>query len=160
MARPRPVPLGPSVEPRACTKGSKMTSGRSAGMPGPLSSTSISRRSPSPSSRVRARRATPPLPGELHGIAQQVEQHLAQLAGIGANEADDLRLDLQGKGEPLGPGAGPSHLADLLQQPRQVERGGLQQDPARLDLGEIEDVVDHRQQVFAAAVDDPPRCLR
>ena len=90
--------------------------------------------------------------GELAGVAQQVQQALAEPRDvveetIGSALADDLHGVAVLGGERLG---GQPHLLD------QVGRGdefGHQVHPPGLDLGNVQDVINQRQQVFARLVD-------
>ena len=91
--------------------------------------------------------------GELDRVADQIEQDLAQAAGISAHqlvqgrrhEGDDL--DALGKGAR---GQQFDHRFGLVQD---RELGLLQFQAPGLDLGEVQDVVDDGEQRFAALAD-------
>src|SRR5690606_8999813 len=77
---------------------------------------------------------------QLLGVA---EEHLGQVGGSGDDEL-----------QALGRGAGLEAGGDVAQELGEVEGGGAQLELAGLDLGEVEDLVDHAQEVFAAGADD------
>ncbi len=84
--------------------------------------------------------------GELHGIAQQIDEDLAQAVGVtphqrrhtGPNVADQLQPLARGHG-------GHCQRRGLHHQPH-IEGRFRQLQPTGLDLREIQDVVDQRQQ--------------
>ncbi len=86
---------------------------------------------------------------ELDGVAGKVEQHLAQPRRV----ADDLPrqplVDEAADLEPLRLRARPEQLGRLLDKGGKRERTRRQVDAAGLDLGEIEDFLDQRQQRVA-----------
>ena len=92
--------------------------------------------------------------GELDRVAEQVEQHLAEPGLIGLHPcgrdggASKVRLQLFG----FGPRA--DDPDDAAQECRQLQRRGAEFQPAGLDLGQVEDVVDQGEQVLAALLDD------
>ena len=124
----------------------------SAGMPMPVSRTE--KRSTA-SSSVSDTRLDPhgdlALVGELDGVAHQVDEDLAQPAGVAAQTAP-ARPDAtaQMNSSPFSWARTASSGGDVVQQCAQVEVQRLQLELARLDLGEVEDVVDDRQQRLAA----------
>ena len=90
--------------------------------------------------------------GELHRIAQQVQQSLGQPRGVAAQCVEGARyLDRQRK--PLGPRplGDQRHAGTDDRSEREV--GVLQCHPAGLDLRQVEDVVDHLQQVVGGIAD-------
>jgi hypothetical protein len=92
--------------------------------------------------------------GELDGVAQQVQQHLAQPPLVGMDHRGQVARAIADELQPrLLLGLDPDDAPDDVQEPGelQVHRHDLQ--PTGLDLGEVEDVVDQRQQVFAALMD-------
>ena len=102
-----------------------------------------------------------PAIGELHGVCQQVDQHLAQLVLVAAHP--------QGRAPSLHPpmqallGAAPlEHGRHSLYQSGEVEVGGCQLLVSGLDPRQVEDVVDQGQEVGAAALNglDGPALLR
>ena len=87
--------------------------------------------------------------GELDGIAGEIEQHLAEPRGV----ADDARgqplVDVGGDLQALGLRARAEQLDDVLDQAVERERLRLEFELAGLDLGEIENLLDQRQQRVA-----------
>jgi hypothetical protein len=92
--------------------------------------------------------------GELHGVGQQVVRDLLDLACVGfdrAHRAGDVHIQLD------------LMLGGLLPEDRQAvrkERGEfdrleVERHLPRFNLGQIEDVVDQREQVIATAIDVP-----
>ena len=91
--------------------------------------------------------------GELDGVADQVEQHLPQPAGVADQGVGHVRLHVANQLQPLlvGPhGQGPQGVA---QSRPQGEVGRVQLQLAGLDLGEVEQVVDDAQQVVGRRLD-------
>ena len=91
--------------------------------------------------------------GELGRVAEEVEEDLAHAGHVGAHGADVLQADLEHVGVLLDQGldGGP----DLVDEVADLEALEEQLHFARLDLGEVEDVVDEGQEVLARAVDLP-----
>ena len=94
------------------------------------------------------------LVGELRGIADQVHDDLAQPHRIAAREHRHVGIDvdheldaLHGRLQRGGGGGVVDHIA-------QVEVDLLQVQPVSLDLGEIQHVVDQREQRLGAAADE------
>ncbi len=91
--------------------------------------------------------------GELDGVADQVGEHLAQPAGV----ADQAQRQVGGEAadqlQALGLGARREQLDDVAHRQLDVEGDRLEGQLAGLDLGEVEDVVDHRQQGVAGMLD-------
>ena len=148
MASPRPVPPNLRVEePSACSNSRKTRSWSSRLRPMPVSRTT--KRMPSPGSSGSAMTATPPRSRELDGVAGEIEQHLAQPRRV----ADDVRrqafVDQRGDLDALGLRARRQQFDHAFHQRAERERPRLQIEPAGLDLGEIENLLDQRQQRFA-----------
>ncbi|KFB67338.1 MAG: hypothetical protein CAPSK01_003256 [Candidatus Accumulibacter vicinus] len=98
-----------------------------------------------------------PLIGELDGVRQQVGQDLGQQATVTADDRRRCGFDLDGESDRL-------LCRERLEQAAQVkedlgDREVLDQhlDLAGLDLRQVEDVVDQRQELVAALVDDARR---
>ena len=135
-------------------------------MPGPVSSTSKCSdagmgRARGTVSVLRSRRHRhdaqhdAALLGELDRVAEQVHQHLAQLALVGHDVARARPGAISNsRAQPLLLGAQAEHLLQALQQVVQVEGLLVQRGAPGLDLGHLQHVVDQPQQVLAAAVDD------
>ena len=91
--------------------------------------------------------------GELHGVVDAVGQDLAEAERVAEQLLRDAGRDVHQELEPL--------LVRLLRGQRrdgaddviELEVGGFDVELARLDLGEVEDVVDDRQQRGAGVVD-------
>src|SRR6185295_5127904 len=89
--------------------------------------------------------------GELHRIRQQVEQDLADTAGIAA-QLRQRRRDVRGQAEA---GAGRPLMHDAhgrFDDVGDIDVVFLQLEFADFDLGDVEDVVDDAEQVLAARV--------
>jgi hypothetical protein len=90
---------------------------------------------------------------ELDGVSAQVDEDLPQPMRIAHHGARHVRIDQDLEGELL--------VVRLLRQQQdgvvdrlpQVVRDALEADLARLDLREVQDVVDDREQRFAGALD-------
>ncbi|MCY1415247.1 hypothetical protein D9M71_307210 [compost metagenome] len=93
------------------------------------------------------------LVGLLEGVVQQVEQGLAQAAGVAADGARHLRLDEADQLDTQLLGTGAEDVETLLDQCVQVELHVVQLDLPGLQGGDVEDLVDQQQQLVARAVD-------
>ena len=93
-----------------------------------------------------------PLLGELGGVAQQVEQALAQLDDVGVHRARVGR-DLDGERVVLLRHQGPHGPGDLLHQRGDVDVLGEGVHAVRLDLAEVEHVVDEAEQMTRVGLD-------
>ena len=148
MAKPRPVPMRCRLTSPACQYSWKIASWSSRAMPGPVSVTAIV----TPPSRGSMRSVTPPLAGELDGVAHDIAEDLAHPATVGeghgaiADDADLERLRL----------GGDARLAYHLLPDRTRRRIILQlrRELAGLERRQIEDVVDQRAQVLTAIAHD------
>ena len=155
MVSPRPVPPNCRVvEPSAWVNGSKMASRRSGGMPMPVSRTTpCSATSPACSHSFSISSTTWPRLGELDRVAQQVDQDLPQPAVVAHDVVGHVRRHAVRQLEPLRVG-GDAHAArGLRHQLAQAERARLQLQAAGLDLREVEDAVDHREQALGGVAD-------
>ena len=90
--------------------------------------------------------------GELGGIGNQVQQHLLERALVGHQQRQFRR---HGDGEFLVPeGEAVGHdAANAFHDMAGIDRLGLDLHLAGLDLGDIEQIVDQRQQVRAGMMD-------
>ena len=93
--------------------------------------------------------------GEFHGVAQQVHEDLPHPRPVAEHPGGHAGRERRREGEPLLLGRGGEEIERVLDALPQAERGDLQLQPARLDLGEIEDVIDHREERVAARADGP-----
>jgi hypothetical protein len=91
---------------------------------------------------------------ELDRIADEVREHLAQPAGVSAQSARHVVTDEAEQLERAGLGRLRERAEDLADRPPQVEVHHVEVDAPRLDLGEVEDVVDDLEEDPARAVDD------
>ena len=90
---------------------------------------------------------------ELDGVADVVQQHLPHAQRVAAQGARQARLDLERQVQTLRLGVLGAHARDAVEDAGQIEIGLFEHELARLDLGEIENVVDDPEQVLARAVD-------
>jgi len=86
--------------------------------------------------------------GELDGVAGDVERNLAQARGVADDTRGQALIDIGADFQAFGLGARPQKLNSLLDESRQRERSGRKIEAAGLDLGEIENLLDQRQQRF------------
>ena len=139
LARGRAVGLREGLEDQLLLLG---------GMPMPVSRTA--KCSPTSSAvDVAARRSTHDLAalGELDGVADQVDQDLAQPAGSPTRAVGHVGGDVAGQLQALARGrAGQRLHACRSSMSRRSKSIALEVELAGLDLREIEDVVDDRQQ--------------
>ena len=91
--------------------------------------------------------------GKFDGVSDEVVEHLAEAAGVAAENAGDLRREQGHEAELFGHGAGGVELHHALEQLREHKIARLHFHVARLDLGEVQDVVDDGQQRMRAGLD-------
>ena len=158
IARPNPVPpCRRVVEPSACSKGSKIRSSFCSGMPTPVSLTVKTMRrvtagpSPGAISTVTTNLA---LLGELDGVADQVDEHLPQPAGSPTRTSGTSARIRQASSSPFCWARRASVSIVSLDHVAQVEGDRSRTSLPRLDLGEVEDVVDDGQQDSAELAHD------
>ena len=90
------------------------------------------------------------LRGELHGVGHEVRQHLAQPEWI-SDELHRSCVELHGHGEALRLGDSPVEGAHVAHELLDVAQPRLELEPPRLHLGEVEDVIEHREQRVSRA---------
>ena len=90
---------------------------------------------------------------ELHRIVEEVQEHLAQPRLVADHRLRHLLVEHVGQVESLLRREGGHEVEGGLDAGAQVERLPLEIEPPGLDLREVEDVVDHRQQRLAARAD-------
>ena len=163
----RPSPVPPNfrlIVPSACWNASKITRRWSGGMPIPVSATeNATTWSASFSVRVlnRSSGRGADLQGdlagrrELHGVGQQVAQHLLEPVLVGEQRAGHVGGHRDGEAEVLLGGERPEGRLDVLHDPGDGHVGGVDVHLPGLHLGQVEDVVDQLEQVGAGAVDGP-----
>ena len=154
---PRPVPSYVRVvELSSCSKAWKIFSCLSRGMPMPVSRiakcNTCDGRDPGTdgpgSVAVGSHAGLDPdddlaLLGELDGVADEVEQDLPQPAGVADQGVGHVRLDLADQLQPFPVGAEGQRPEGLAQDVPEGEVGVVELELAGLDLGEVEQVVDH-----------------
>ena len=91
----------------------------------------------------------PALVRELQRIGHQVHQHLAQPPRIAPHDRRHVGVDRARQLQPLGLRALGQEVEAVLDRRRQIELDGFQLEPARLDLREVQDVVDQGEQRLA-----------
>ena len=124
IVRPSPVPPNRRVvEPSACSNGWKIVSSFSAGMPMPVSATEKRRTTlSSPSSSRSTDDDDFASLGELDGVADQVDQDLAQPAGVADQGVGDVGRDPAGQLESLGVGPQGQGLQGFIERVAQAKR--------------------------------------
>jgi hypothetical protein len=83
---------------------------------------------------------------ELERVAHEVQQDLAQPSGISGDDPGHIGLADATQLQPFGLRARGKELQRLIDDERQIEVDGLEIQAARLDLREIQDVVDDGEQ--------------
>ena len=91
--------------------------------------------------------------GELDRVVGQVDQDLAQSQGIADEHRGNMRVPLEQQFQALLLGLDVGDRGQVVQHPVDVEIDRFHVQPAGLDLGEIQDVVDDAEQGFGRAVD-------
>ena len=91
--------------------------------------------------------------GELDRVARQVGQHLAQAKHVAENEVDAGGDRGDDDFQPLVDAGEGRKIGDVVEQFGQAERCALDVEALRLDLREIEDIVEDVEQRTAGAVD-------
>ena len=83
---------------------------------------------------------------ELDGVAEDVQEHLAQSAGVADEVGRHVGRDVVGELEPFLRGAERQQLGGVADGLAEIERGVVELEPLRFDLREVEDVVDDPEQ--------------
>ena len=91
---------------------------------------------------------------ELDRVREQVEQHLPQPGRVADDPCRHAVVDEAAELDVLLGGARRDDVERALDALAEIERLALELEPARLDLREVEDVVDDAQQRVAARPDD------
>ena len=99
--------------------------------------------------RLPDRQPDPPLLGELEPVADQIEQYLAELAGIAPDELGHVAGNPGLEPEPFLGRAEPHQRLEVLDQLTQIEIPWLQENLPRLDLRIVQDVVEDAEQRLA-----------
>ena len=90
---------------------------------------------------------------EFDGVRQQVFQHLLQTHQIGLNGRGQTRHALDREFQPFALRHLPERAVHILGQIRKADRAQRHTHRARLDLREVQNVVDERQEVAARRID-------
>ncbi len=124
IVRPSPVPPNRRVvEPSACSNGWKIVSSFSAGMPIPVSATAKWRTTPSTAGVLERNGDDDFAPlGELDRVADQVDQDLAQPAGVADQGVGHVGGDPAGQLQALGVRPQGQGLQGLVQRVAQAKR--------------------------------------
>ena len=166
IARPRPVPPCERVwEASTWRNFSKMSCCLSGAMPGPWSLTLIRMRlhqrglRPAAPARGPGRRGrhgdevdTRPRRGKLDRVGQEVVEDLLELSRIGPDDRH-IRGNVDFQGHLFGLGQGLENVGKPLEQVGQRQRLGPYFHLARLDLGQVEQVVDQIEKGLSAEQD-------
>ena len=102
--------------------------------------------------RARRRRSLRPF-GELDGVADQIDEDLPQASGIADERVGHVRHDAARQLEAFLVRARRQQADGVLDDVAESERDALERQLARLDLREVEDVVDEREQRLARVLD-------
>ena len=86
---------------------------------------------------------------ELEGVRQQVLQYLLQPLGIGQHRARKAGVHVDEEIDVLRLGHVPERAFDVAVQIVQQQVRRVDDDRSRLDLGEVENVIDERKQIVA-----------
>ena len=93
--------------------------------------------------------------GELDGVANQIQQHLAQAIRINRNHLRQAWIALQLQPQRLGLGLRSEHRQGVLYEGGHVDSTRREDHLARLQLGEVQDIVDDGQQRRTRTLDPP-----
>ena len=91
----------------------------------------------------------------FHRVVQQIDQHLLDAHLIAAEHAGHGRIHLQPEFQPLFPGLDPFHVHDLREELPGLIGHVHNLHFARLDFGQVKDIVDQGQQHLAGSLDVP-----
>ncbi|GAV35452.1 hypothetical protein ROTAS13_03128 [Roseomonas sp. TAS13] len=97
----------------------------------------------------------PALAGELHRVAGQVQQHLAQAAPVAAQQAGAARRDVEAEAEVLLQRLGGDQPRRVAQHCHRIEDHLLEGDAARIQARQVQQVVDQRDQGARGGLDRP-----
>ncbi len=109
--------------------------------------------------RSRDPQGDAPLLGELERIAEQVDQDLAYAVLVTEDTALRQPHLLDRKLQPLGRGTGDEDQLHLPEQGGELKRALVDGKFPRLDLGEVEDVIDQVEQGAAGDIDTVEQLL-
>ena len=92
---------------------------------------------------------------ELDGVREQIEQNLSQPRRVAHHHAGNLGSDAMHQLDAFVSCGRRDHIEGVLEEGAQRERFGLQLDTLGLDLREVQNVVDDREQGLAARLNGP-----
>ena len=84
--------------------------------------------------------------GKLDGVAEQIDENLAQASGVASQRVRHVRIDIDDQFEALLVRPQCQRVRRVADGIARVEVDRVQLQFARLDLGEVQDVVDDGQQ--------------
>ena len=90
---------------------------------------------------------------ELQRVRQQVDQHLSQTFLVGIDDDRQYRGPLEDEVDAFGDCLDAEHADQLVEEFAQPNLVARQIQPARLDLGNVENAVDQPRQMVGAAAD-------
>ena len=105
-------------------------------------------RAPPPAHRRDLQRHTPAL-GELEGVGQQVLENLLEALGVGVDRPRKAGRHVHLEVELLALGDVAEGAIDVVVQVAERDVARVNDDRARFDLRQVEDVIDQHQQVVA-----------
>ncbi len=148
IVRPSPVPPNRRVvDPSAWLNASKIVACLLCGMPMPVSLTEKVQLRPIAELLVAADlHQHVSVLGELDRVADQVGDHLADPPRVADDAGRDVGGDVGNQLEPLLVREQRQRLQRVLDQLADRERNRLELELLRFDLGEVEDVVEQREQ--------------
>ena len=94
-----------------------------------------------------------PAGGELEGVGEQILENLLQALGVGAESAGQGWVELNAEAQVFGLGDVPEVALDRLAHHCERHILDIHRHGARLDLGEVQGVIDEREQVRAGGMD-------
>ncbi len=91
--------------------------------------------------------------GEFNGVAEQIEQHLHQAFFVENDVFEQRAVHFRNESEMFLIGTHPADVRDRAQKRTKIEFSRHEVHFARFDFGQIEDVIDQHQQMFARFFD-------
>jgi hypothetical protein len=90
------------------------------------------------------------LVGKLDGVAEEVDEDLAEAAGVAEEGRGDAVVDEAGEFEVFLLGAFGEEIEGTFDEVADVEEGAVEFEAAGFDAGEVEDIVDDGEEAFGA----------
>ena len=148
IARPSPVPpYRRVVDPSACVNASKtaaLTIGRDADAR--VGDREVQHASDLGVRSARDAHSDAPVLGELDRVADEIRQHLPQPRPVADDAVGHAARDVAGEPSPFSCARSASGFSAFGQLIAQLKRRRIQPSSSRLDLREVEDVVDDAEQ--------------